>query len=63
MQDNDGMSEYICREVKPKVKQELIDGILAFWNTVDKAKCRRYVGHVRKALPKIIELNGCATDY
>ena len=24
----------------PKVKQELIDGILAFWRTVDQAKCR-----------------------
>ena len=27
------LKEYIRREVKPKVKQELINGILAFWKT------------------------------
>jgi len=47
----------------PKVKQELIDGILAFWRTVDQAKCRKYVGHIRKVLPKVIEVNGNATGY
>ena len=57
------LKEFIRREVKPKVKQELIDGILAFWNTVDREKCRRYIRHLRKVLPKIIEVNGCATGY
>ena len=32
------LKDSIRREVKPKVKQELIDGILAFWRTVDKEK-------------------------
>ena len=57
------LKEFIRREVKPKVKQELIDGILAFWNLVDREKCRRYIRHLRKVLPKIIEVNGCATGY
>ena len=51
------------REVKPKNKDELIQRILQFWATVNVSKCRRYIGHLRKVLPKIIELNGCATGY
>ena len=51
------------REVKPKTKQELIEGIRTFWARVDIHKCRRYIGHLRKVLPKIIEVQGGATGY
>ena len=30
------LKEFIRREVKPKTKQELVDGILAFWDNVNK---------------------------
>ncbi|KAL5469124.1 hypothetical protein EMCRGX_G030327 [Ephydatia muelleri] len=30
------LKEYIRREVKPKVKQELVDGIRAFWETAQR---------------------------
>ena len=33
------LKECIRHEVKPKVKQELINGILVFWRTVDIDKC------------------------
>ena len=50
------------REVKPKKnKQELIEGICTFWARVDIHKCRRYIGHLRKVLPKITEVHGDAT--
>ena len=32
------MKEYLRREVKPRTKQQLIDGIQAFWVTVDVTK-------------------------
>ena len=35
------LKEYIRREVKPQSKDELIEGIKAFWKTVDTAKCIR----------------------
>ena len=35
--------EFVRREVKPTTKAQLIDGIVTFWNTVDKAKCRKYI--------------------
>ncbi len=57
------LKEFIRREVKPKNKDELINGIREFWKTVDKQKCTKYIRHLRKVIPKIIELNGCATGY
>ena len=55
--------EYVRREVKPKSKQELIDGIMQFWQTVDGEKCCRYIGDLEKVLPKVIEVQGEATGY
>ena len=57
------MKEYLRREVKPTKKQELIDGIHAFWRTVDVAKCKRYIRHLRRVLPRVIELQGAASGF
>lgn len=35
------LKEFIRREVKPKCKEELVEGIKSFWKTVDAAKCTR----------------------
>ena len=35
------LKEFIRREVKPRSKDELIDGIKRFWATVDRSKCTR----------------------
>ena len=57
------LKEFIHREVKPTTKDELVREIRDFWATVDEYKCRRYIGHLRKVLPKVVEKNGCATGY
>ena len=57
------MKEYIMREVKPRRKQELVDGIAEFWATVDILKCTKYIRHLRKVIPKVIEMEGAATGY
>ena len=57
------LKEYIRREVKPNTKDELVNGILAFWATVDVAKCRKYIGHLKKVIPRVIEVGGQATGY
>ena len=52
------MKEYMRREVKPTTKEELVQGILQFWETVVVAKCTKYIQHLKKVIPKVIELNG-----
>ena len=57
------LKEFIRREIKPTTKEELVSGIAQFWTTVDVHKCCRYIGHLRKVLPEVIERNGQATGY
>ena len=57
------LKEYIRREVKPMTKQELVDGINSFWDTIDIYKCNRYINHLQKVLPRVIETNGDATGF
>ena len=57
------LKEFVRLEVKPKTKDELIQGIIRFWDTVDIEKCRKYIGHLKKVLPKIIEVGGEATGF
>ena len=54
--------EYMRRKVKPKNKEELINGIKAFWRTVTPKVCVKYIRHF-KVIPKAIELKGNATGY
>ena len=39
-------------------KQELIDGIQEFWQTVDIRKCKKYIGHLWNVIPWVIEVGG-----
>jgi len=55
--------EYSHREVKSTTKQELIDGISQFCLALDEHKFQHYIGHLRKVIPKVIEVNGNATRY
>ena len=51
------------RVIKPRTKDELVSGILQFWETVDIAKCKKYIQHLRKVVPKVIGMNGGPTGY
>lgn len=57
------LKEFIRREIKPKSKVELIKGIISFWDTVDIHKCCYYIDHLKKVLPKAIEVRGEPTGY
>ena len=57
------LKEYIRREVKPKNKADLLDGIRKFWGTVSMQKCQKYIGHLKKVIPKVIEFQGDAAGY
>ena len=57
------LKDYLRGVIKPKNKQELIDGILTFWGTIDEHKCCKYIGHLKKVILKVIEKGGDATGY
>ena len=57
------LKEFIRGVIKPRNKEELVNGILTFWDTVDTCKCIRYIDHLNKVLPKVVEVNGEPTGY
>ena len=57
------MKEFLRREVKPHNKAELVAGIEKFWGSVTKEKCRRYIRHLWKVIPRVIEEDGGASGY
>ena len=57
------LKEYLRREVKPQTKDELVKGAEEFWETVTGEKCRKYIRHLKKVIPHVIELDGGATGY
>jgi len=51
-------------KVKPRNKQELVDGIKKLWRKVTPEKCAKYIDHVlHKAIPAVVEAQDLATKY
>ena len=57
------LKEYIRREIKPKTQSQLAAGIMRFWDTVDVQKCNKYINHLQKVIPRVVDLEGAATGY
>ena len=57
------MKNYLRTNVKPKNLQELKAGIKEFWLTLTPAVCQKYIGHLKKVIPKVIEENGGPSRY
>ena len=49
------------REAKASIKDKLVKGIQDFWGSVSGEKCRKYIRHLQKVMPKVKELDGAAT--
>ena len=56
---------FLESKVKPRNKQELVDGIKKFWERrITPEKCAKYIDHVLyKAIPAVVEAEGAATKY
>ena len=57
------LKHYLRTIYKPMNKEELIAGIHSFWDTVTPEKCQRYISHLRKVLPALVERKGKASGY
>ena len=49
--------------MKPHTKQDLVEGMEKFWDTVGVEKCTRYIRHLWKVFPCVIEEEGGPTGY
>ena len=54
---------YLRHQYKPTNMETLIDEIKRFWKSMTPAVCRKYIGHVQKVIPKVIEVAGEASGY
>ena len=57
------MKEYLRSDYKPHNISELKAGIKSFWRTMDPDTCLRYIGHLKKVIPKVIQENGGPMGY
>jgi len=57
------LKNYLRRFVKPTNKEQLVNSIQEFWQTVTPEKCQRYIGHLRKVVPEVIRREGRASGY
>ena len=55
------LKQYLTYQIKPRNKQELVDGIKKFWRVkLTRAQCKRYISHINRVLLIIIEKQGVA---
>lgn len=58
------MKHHIATRVKPRTKDELLQGLTTFWDErMTPLKCQRYINHIHKVIPKVIECNGGPSGY
>ena len=54
---------HLRKHVKPHTKAQLIEGIVEFWDGLTPERCNKYIDHVYKVIPVVIERFGAASGY
>ena len=57
------LKQYLRNVYKPKNLDELKEGIKQFWATLTPTVCTRYIQHLKKVIPKVIEHEGGPSGY
>ena len=58
------LKHFLRTTVKPRTKDELVNGISRFWEErVDVEKCTKYIGHLQKVLPIVVAREGKASGH
>lgn len=57
------MKQCLRNSYKPRNLDELKAGIEKFWLTLTPQICRKYIGHLKKVIPKIVEVKGAPSGY
>ena len=51
------LKQYFHTTHKPRNLQQLKEGVLNFWQTFTPAVCRKYINHLHKVIPKVMEVH------
>ena len=57
------MKQYLRTHYKPRNLEELKAGIERFWISLTPEVCGRYIRHLKKVIPKIVEVQGNPSGY
>lgn len=57
------LKQFLRNSFKPFNLDELKEGIQQFWLTLTPNVCRKYIGHLHKVIPKVIEVEGNPSGY
>ena len=57
------LKQYLRNTYKPKNLVQLKEGIQQFWLTLTPEVCKRYIMHLKKVMPKVIEEGGGPSGY
>ena len=57
------LKQFLRSQYKPKNLEELKAGIESFWLTLTPEVCSKYISHLKKVIPKIIEVQGAPSGY
>ena len=57
------LKQYLRNSAKPNNLEELKQEIKQFWQTLTPEVCRRYISHLHKVVPKVIQVDGGPSGY
>ena len=52
-----------CTKQKPKSKDDLTRAVNDFWSTVTPEKCNKYIDHIYKVMPVVVEKQGDVSGF
>ena len=57
------MKEFLRKDYKPQGLEDLKCGIKKFWKRLTPAVCTRYINHIQKVIPAVIDKQGGPSGY
>ena len=57
------LKHHLQTRVKPRNAEQLLQGISEFWGKLTPLRCQRYINHIHRVLPVVIEREGKATGF
>ena len=52
------LKQFLRSSYKPTNLQQLMNGIEEFWQSLTSEVCRKYIQHLHKVMPKVVEVDG-----